>query len=129
MVSPTKPLTRFPLHVNSTGWARSIRSQGCSGSLTAILLHILLPDYRLLRTRRRREPGLLHVVRVRVPLGQEPVLARAAEPPLALRAPDVAPEVNVLVQLAYGRGRNRALRRLACAAKLVDLARAAVGTG
>src|SRR6476619_2218952 len=74
-------------------------------------------------------PGLLDLVRVGVPLGEEPVLTRAAEPPLALRPPDVAAEVDVLVQLPYRRRRGRPRRRLAGAAELRHLARATVGAG
>ena len=86
------------------------------------------PSLRASRSRLRM-PRRLDDVRIGVPVGEEPVLTRAAEPPLALRAPDVAPEVDVLVQLAHGRGRGRPLRRLARASELLHLARAAVGTG
>ena len=74
-------------------------------------------------------PGLRDLVGVGVPLGEEPIFTGAAEPPLALGAPDVATEVDVLVQLAYRRLRGRALRRLTGATKLLHLARAAVRTG
>ena len=72
-------------------------------------------------------PCPLHLVRVGVPLGQEPLLARPAEPPLPLRPPHVAAEVDVLVQLAHARRLLRPRRALTRTAQLRHLTRAAVG--
>ena len=69
------------------------------------------------------------LVGVRVPLGEEPLLAHAAEPPLALDAPLVVADVDVVVELALGRRRHGPLRRLPGAAELLHLTRAAVGAG
>ena len=110
--------------MNVISCERSIRSPACGSSLTWLSPPGLPAREELSRAPRPRDD-----VRIRVPLRQEPVLTRAAEPPFALDAPLVPAEVDVLVQLAHRRGLRGARRRLARTAQLVDLAGAAVGAG
>src|SRR5712691_12203525 len=76
--------------------------------------------------------GDLHaqvLVRPGVALGEEPDLAAEPMlPPLPLNAGDVAPEIDVVRQLAEARCAARARGHFTGVGELADVARAAVGT-
>src|SRR5919201_3671865 len=77
-----------------------------------------------------RQGSPQHLVRARVALGDEPrAAARAVEPPLALHARDVAPEVVVGAELAQRGALARPARDLAAACVVGHLAGAAVRAG
>src|SRR5204863_5992523 len=82
----------------------------------------LAPAGRLRKLRRQ------NLVRPRVPLGDEPLLASVpVVPPLPLKTRNVLPEVEVRGQLAeVGRRAARAGRDITLVRELVDVSRAAV---